>query len=571
MGSPSRLFGVLFALLLLVAACSSDSADPTTTEESQTTVAPTTTTVPATTTTTEPDACGAPFCVVYHIHPDANWSDGAPVTAEDFSFTLEAYLDPIEGPDDKTGHDRITSSTVLDDKTLLVAFDEVYAPWRDLFPVVLPSHVLEGTALSEAWALASGTTAGPYVLEEWVNGESVLLRRNPLFWSVEDPISGTALGDVTWIRLVFSDSVREAILGLGRGEVDLIAPRPLDWMVADVSALETVDFQIAPGPFWEHIDFNHDDPLLSQPWVREAIALAIDRKEMLAATVGTVDPSAQTLDNTVWMRQSVFYESHYLDAHDPEAAEQLLVDRFCEKGGDGVYSCQGRRMSFNWATTVGNEYRAAQFEIARDSLAAVGIEVVGNFVTPSQLFSAPVFFGGPEVWQIINFSWKASADPHLGNTTYQCTGSAPSGFGDLNVNRYCDPELDALTRSTDHILDQVERASVYNEADASYLGGLSMIPLYQKPAFLAWNGLLTGPEINISRSTNLWNVASWTGKDSLVVVLQAEPEPGHPLSIPSEDLAVLSAPLLQGAFGLTPSLEYVPVLVESAELIVREG
>jgi peptide/nickel transport system substrate-binding protein len=571
MGSPSRRSGLLSALLLLIAACSSDSADLTTTEGSQTIVVAPTTTIPVTTTTTEPDPCNAPFCVVYNIHPDASWSDGVPVTAEDFSFTLDAYMDPVGGPADKIGHDLITSMTVLDDKTLLFAFDEVYAPWRDLFPVVLPSHVLEGIDPADAWALASGTTAGPYVLEEWVNGESVLLRRNPQYWASEDPVSGISLGDVTEIRLVFSDSVRDSIQGLGRGEVDLIAPRPLDWMVTEVSALEAVDFDIQPGPFWEHIDFNHDDPLLSQSWVREAVTLAIDRNEMLASTVGTVDPSAQTLDNTVWMSQSGFYEPHYRDAYDPEAAEQLLVDHFCEKGGDGIYSCQGRRLSFNWATTVGDDYRATQFEIAQDSLAAVGIEVVGDFVTPSQLFSAPVFFGGPEVWQIINFSWKASADPHLGNTTYQCTGSAPSGFGALNVNRYCDPDLDALIESTDHILDPVERATAYNEADASYLGGLSMIPLYQKPTFLAWSGQLTGPEINISRSTYLWNVASWTGKDSVIVVLEAEPDPGHPLSIPSEDLAVLSAPLLQGAFGLTPGLEYVPVLVESVDLIVGEG
>lgn len=98
-----------------------------------------------------------------------------------------------------------------------------------------------------------------------------------------------------------------------------------------------------------------------------------------------------------------------------------------------------------------------------------------------------------------------------------------------------------------------------------------MIPLYQKPSFLAWNAVLAGPQINISRSTYLWNVASWTGKESVAVVLESEPEPAHPLSAPSDSLAVISAPLLLGAFAVTPELEYVPVLVERAEPMVGSG
>ena len=196
---------------------------------------------------------------------------------------------------------------------------------------------------------------------------------------------------------------------------------------------------------------------------------------------------------------------------------------------------------------------------------------MGDFMTPSELFSSEVFFGGPEVWQIINFSWKAAADPHLGNSTYFCEGAAPSGFGALNVNRYCNPDVDSLVHSTNGQADQAERVRTYNEADAAYLEDLALIPLYQKPAFLAWNAELTGPELNISRSTDLWNVAAWFGKEIVVIALDSEPESLNPIMPHDTSTAMVLAAMLSGAFGIDPTLEFRPVLIERAETFVSDS
>ncbi len=353
--------------------------------------------------------------------------------------------------------------------------------------------------------------------------------------------------------------------------IDLINPRPLDWIVDEVGDMEEVTHQLGPGPFWDHIDFNHDDPLLSQKWVREAISLAIDREALIDGTVRTVDPDAPALDSTVWMVDSVNYQSNFEDRYIPEMAERILLDHFCERGDDEIYSCQGRRMSFVWATTLGDEFRETHFELARATLEAIGVELVGDFMTPSDLFSSEMFFGGPGVWQIINFSWKAAADPHLANSTYFCDGAAPNGFGALNVNRYCDEDVDSLVRSTDGIADSGQRARAYNDADTAYLNDLALIPLYQKPAFLAWNTALTGPEVNVSRSTDLWNVAAWSGKEIIVIALGSEPESLNPLILHDSDTALVLAAMFNGAFGVDPNLDFKPVLIESAETFVSDS
>ncbi|MEE9178415.1 MAG: ABC transporter substrate-binding protein [Acidimicrobiia bacterium] len=565
-----RLSPAMLVLFLVLAACAQSQAEPPTTSTTAT-VPVTTTPPPLVTTTTEDDPCPDAFCVVYHIRPEAKWSDDTPVTAGDFVYTHEVMVDLLNGAAAGTGHDLITGSEVIDDKTVLFAFSRVYGPWQTLFEVVLPRHVLAGDDSGIPMERALTTTSGPFVLHDVVEGDRIILRRNPRYWATNDPLSNSPLGDVGEIHFVYPESVRNMLRDLEDGEIDLINPRPLDWIVDEVGDIEEVTHQLGPGPFWDHIDFNHDDPLLSQKWVREAISLAIDREALLDGTVRTVDPEAPALDSTVWMVDSVNYQSNFEDRYNLEVAEQILLDHFCERGDDDIYSCQGRRMSFVWATTLGDEFRETHFELARATLEAIGVELVGDFMTPSDLFSSEVFFGGPDVWQIINFSWKAAADPHLANSTYFCDGAAPNGFGALNVNRYCNEDVDSLVRSTDGIADSGQRVRAYIDADTAYLNDLALIPLYQKPAFLAWNTALIGPELNVSRSTDLWNVAAWSGKEIIVIALGSEPESLNPLMLHESDTALVLAAMFSGAFGVDPNLDFKPVLIESAETLVSDS
>ncbi len=555
-----RGFTALLALAEVLIACSGSSAGTTTTEF----VAPetTTTTVPTTTTTVDEGPCAVAFCVTYHIRPEAIWSDGIPVTSDDFVYTYEVFSDPLRGSSITIGYDLVETVEVVDDKTVIFGLSEVFGPWRTLFDIVLPAHVADPMNLS--------VTASAFRLQDQIVDDRILLTRNTNFWSSIDPASGAPVGDVEQVEFVFVESVRERLGGLGEKTFDMINPSPLAWMVEDLAELTEVTTTISTGPFWEHIDFNHDDPLLGQSWVREAIALAIDREAILDLTVRMIGPNARPLDNSIWMTDADVYSPHYDIPFDPVRSEQVLEDHLCVKGDDGVYDCQGRRMSFAWTTTVGDEFRVDTATMVQESLEQVGIEIDIQLRTPSDLFSGDVFFGGPEVWQLINFSWKAAADPHLGNSTYYCTGQALSGFGSLNVNRYCNDEVEALVRSTDEIVDSSSRAEAYNEADRIYLEDLAIIPLYQKPSLLAWNIELDGPEPNMSRATDMWNLAAWAGQGSIVFALETEPTQLDPVAQWDKDTAVVMRALVSGAFSTTPALEFVPILIESADTYVSD-
>jgi peptide/nickel transport system substrate-binding protein len=567
----------LWAVVIVVlAACAgSTTGEATTTAGGE----PTTTVVDAVTTTEFQAAegdCPDAFCVLYHIHPDATWSDGTPVTADDFAFTFETTMNPVLDITSRDGYDQMTGYEVVDDKTFLAIFGAIYAPWRTLFssPGVMPKHVLENQPFNAVWDDLITVGSGPFVMDEWLPDERITLSRNPNYWASEDRLSGSPLGDVQTINIVFLEDSQTQIQALRGQEIDMFYPQPQVALVEEVSAIDGVEWEAGLGPIWEQVSFNFDDPLLSQRFIRQAIVQGIDRDAIVDVVVRPLAPDAEMLNNSVWMLGTEFYEDHMSQfPYDPAAAEALLVDNGCAKGADGIYECGGERLSFNWATTAGNEGRELQFELAQANLAQIGIEVNAAFGPASEVFADEFFYGDSSVWQMFNFGWVGAPDPVGGNTVYYCEGGAPSGFGDLNVTRYCNEEVDGLIRETDTIVDPVERAAVYNQADALYLDDLPALPLYQKPTFFAWNAEIQGPKDNATQFGPFWNIGSWTGKDLITFGADQQPES---MNIWEPDGNLFAANLvatavLEGAFGVAPDFSYVPHLVESAEPIVPSG
>jgi peptide/nickel transport system substrate-binding protein len=500
------------------------------------------------------EQCDAALCLVYHIDPGATWADGDPVTAADFAHTIDVYRDPDQ-PAMGAGYSAIEVVEVVDEQTIRLELVEGYGPWQTLFTRVFrdgdPATTLQGL-----------DTSGPFTFLEWAEGEPLTVARDLTWWPEDDPLSGDPAGDIAQIRFVFIDTLEGMVDAFEAGEVDVISARPDGEMMERLRAMEDVEIGLAPGPFWEHIDFHHEDPTLSTHWVRLAIAHAIDREEILDRTVRLIDPGASTLDNTIWMSNTVNYEPHFGVEHDPDRAEQLLIDNGCSRGGDGIYVCDGTRMSFVWATTSDDPARREIFDAVREDLEVIGVEIRPDFRSPSAFVTRDFLFGGTDSWQMVNFSWRAWPDPAASHSTYLC-GEA----GELNVNRYCSEEVANLIRSADSIVDPVERAAAYNEADRIYLDDIALIPLYQKPDLMAWRTGISGPQPNFSVSSDLWNIASWTGPASITVALPQEPLIIDPRSTSDDNANVVLSTLLHGAFGMTPSHEYVPVLVDSVDVI----
>ena len=564
-----RFVSLLAVLAVIAAACGTGGGQADTTTTS---AAPeTTTTTAATTTTTVVGECPTAFCVRYNIHQDAAWADGTPVTAEDFAFTFETIMNPDNDILSREGYDKIEDYEIVDDKTIVFHYSEIFAPWQTLFSAIIPKHEMEGQDFNTYWDDIITLGSGPFQMVEWVKDQRITLERNPNYWASQG-IDGQPLGDVQRVEIVFLEDSQTQIQALRGREIHMFYPQPQLALVEEVSQIDGVEFEAGLGPIWEHIDFNQDDSRLQQEFVRKAIGMAIDRESIVDALIRPLAPDAVVLNNTIWMANSVYYEDHLSDIipFDPAAAAALLEENGCTRGSDGIFECNGERLSFTWTTTAGNEARELQFEIAQATLAEAGIEVTAKFGPAAEVFADENFYGGADQWQIFNFAWVGSPDPFGGNTLYYCEGDAPNGFGAINNLRYCDPEVEELIRQTDTIVDPDERAATYNEADRLFLAKVPMIPLYQKPTFFAWDAQIQGPKDNATQIGPFWNIETWTGLDTVVFGADQQPESMNTFT-PDGNLfaaGLVATAVLQGAYTVTPDFQYVPQLIESAEAIV---
>jgi peptide/nickel transport system substrate-binding protein len=452
-----------------------------------------------------------PFTVTYNIHPDAAWADGTPITAEDWEFTWETIMNEDYTITSRDGYDQITQAEIIDDKTIRFHFDDVYAPWRNLFSVterILPKHELEGEDFNTVWNDEITLGSGPFEFDEWRRGSQASVVRNDNYWG-----ENNAYLDEIIFRFI-EDSAAQIQQLRGR-EIDMLYPQPELEHPGQIEAIEAIEFEVSPGTVWEHLDFQLGIPPLDQLYVRQAIAHGIDREAIVNQLILPIQEDAEVLQSVIYVPNQDEYEPAFdIYDYDPDRAVGLLEENGCTRGGDGIYECEGERLSFNWVTTAGNERRELTFEIVESQLREIGVEIEADFGDAAEVFGRVLPTGQTDdpQWALFNFAWVAAPDPVDGNTVWQCVerdddDQLIQGF--LNYTGYCSEEVTDLIRQTDTILDPDERAAVYNRANELIAQDLPVLPLYQWPLLFAWYDDIVGPIDNPTLQGPTWNAGQW--------------------------------------------------------------
>ena len=433
--------------------------------------------------------------VTYTLKDEATWSDGTPISADDLIFTYEVYIDEKNDVASRSGYDLITKAKKVSDKAATFTFKEPFAPYKSLFTPVLPKHELEGENINKVWNNEITISSGPFEFDSWNKGTDATIKRNENYWGEK-----ASLDEIIFRFILDSNSMVQSLKG---GEIDMTYPQPQVDLVEQMDAIDGIETDSNAGTVWEHLDFNFAVPPLDKLYVRQAIAKGIDRAAIVERIVKPINPDAVPLENTIYMNNQAEYEPHFDEySFDPAAAEALLTDNGCTKGDDGIYECDGERLSIRYATLAGNEARELQQEVIQAQLKEIGIEIKPANEEADALFGKTLPGGPKGAWDLINFAWVGSPDPFGGNTIYICDG-------DLNAQSYCNEEVTKLINKTNTLIDPAERAATYNEADALMAKDLPILPLYQKPTFFAWKDTIVGPEDNPTQFGPTWNAGDW--------------------------------------------------------------
>lgn len=128
-----------------------------------------------------------PFTVTYKIRPEAQWTDNAPVAADDYWYLWRQMVSQ-PGVVDPAGYDLITGVQSVDGgKTAVVTFSQPYPAWRELFNNIVPAHIVKDVPgeFSAGLARALPVTAGQFRVESIdPQRDEIMLARNDRYWSV---------------------------------------------------------------------------------------------------------------------------------------------------------------------------------------------------------------------------------------------------------------------------------------------------------------------------------------------------------------------------------------------------
>lgn len=445
---------------------------------------------------------GPPFTLTYRIQPDATWSDGTPVTATDYEFTWSIYEDPNNQVISREGYDKIESAEIVDEKTITFTFKKPFVAYRTMFDRIYPAHILKGQNWNKVWdqCVCDPKTGepignGPFLVTDFKKNQSITLEPNENWWGEHPPY----LDKIVW---VYTPDTNTEIQQLRGGEVDAIFP---SWQLQlrNLENIQGVNVETKAGTFWQHLDMNFAKKPLDQLFVRQAIAYGIDREAIVDRLVRVIQPDAEPLHNVVYVSNDPNYEAHWdIYNYDPERSQQLLEDNGCTKGDDGIYVCDGQKLSFAYKSTSGNELRELMFQIIQANLKDVGIEVTNAFGEADVVFADL----DERNFEIFQFGWVGDPDPFGANGIFQCNGPQ-------NYTGHCNREAHKLLEQTNSALDPAERAALYNQADEVLAGEVPILPLWQVPQPLAYHDYVHGLVNNPTQAGPMWNAADiWIEK-----------------------------------------------------------
>lgn len=415
--------------------------------------------------------------LVYTFHlREATWSNGDPVTANDFEYSWKRVLNPDTASPKAGDLFEIKNAQAyylgeasaedvgvkaLDDKTLEVTLEVPTPYFLDLTARTTVMYPVNANAVeaNESWALDAGeayVTNGPFTLSEWEHNSYFTFAKSPSYWDADS----VQLETVN-VQVIEAESTANA--AFQAGEIDFVgipfntvSLDSMDVYRADDS-LQTVDF----AALYEY-KVNVTDPVLSNVNVRKALAYGIDRQTLIdnitkaneTPALGLVSPAMRGFEDS---------NNYYTDG-DFETAREFL-----NKGLEELGMSDPSELTVTLTTNTSESHGAIAQYLQAGWIENLGINV-----------------------EIANQEWQVHLD-NLLTLNYQLgrLGSVaeyndPYAFlemyyeADNGMNRtgWENAEYQELLDAASVETDEAKRVELMKQAEAVFMEELPTIPVY---------------------------------------------------------------------------------------------
>lgn len=452
--------------------------------------------------------------ITIKLRDGMTWSDGQPLTADDFVFTYQMITSasnniiPTQYFDPSLYTTLVESVTAPDAKTVVVTFKEPYAPWLSaLWKVVLPKHILEpvyqsaGSIQSADWNQSPTVGCGPFIFQNRAAGQSVTFVANDHYWL------GRPKLDEIDVRFVADDDAKIQALQSGQADLSVFLTNSAMYALELKNSglqLLNADPGYVEGLFF-YLGDENSNPALKDIRVRQAIAMGIDRQKMIGDLLGSGQAAAASYwDNTPYVDPSVKPWPY-----DPEKAKQLLDEAgWVDSNSNGTRDKDGIELVLSYGTTTNTVRQAVQNSI-KTQLADLGITLDLQNIDENQFFQW-YSNGGPVAagqYDIFEYAPRTKNYPDPGTNDFLCS-QVPSANGEgENWSWICDENLDKLLQLQDTQMDFQQRQQTFLQISKIIYDNAYFIGLWNDPD--VWAASQRLKNVRLSGVTTFFNIAEW--------------------------------------------------------------
>lgn len=422
-----------------------------------------------------------PQTVTVKLNPNAKFSDGTPLTAEDYLATYAALADDTGSYEiiPSSVFPAITGTEVVSDYEFKVIFDEVYADWPSLFlTAALPAEIANSAeAFNTGYTSSPVPSIGPFVFDRVDNDAQIYtLVRNPEWWGPTprlDSISFTVIDQEALPQAFAND------------EIDYIEIQTPDALEI-ASGKEGAVIQRSGGLTWSHLTFNGLAAPFDDVNVRLAVAKAVDRELISRVANEPLGVPATTDGEWIFMPGQHGYTDVFGEkvGYDLEGAAALLEASGWKLTGEGAnahWEKDGETLEFSVVVPAGTQSNINRALGVQDSLAKLNIKVTLEEVPGIDYFT--VISEGD--FQAVTFGWSGTLFPI---SAAQPVFYPAQEYGDQIGYNYAfisDDRLGPLWDKANAELDEEVRIEIAREINEVMAELMSVVPIYPYPEVVA--------------------------------------------------------------------------------------
>lgn len=437
----------------------------------------------------------------FHLRAGLKWSNGDPLRAADYVAGMRRLVTPATASPYAQFIDPVLNATAIttgqlppdqlgvsapDDRTVVIQLANP-APYLvglvaqpPTFPVHGPSLAANGAQYAKPGKLLSN---GAYVLEDWVVGSKIVLRRNRQY---RDD-ANTHVERVEFIHVADpGDEFRQ--YRAGQIDVTYVVPPPqFAWIKQNLGA----ELHVSPQLSVYYYGFNLTrPPFKDQPALRRALSMAIDREKLVTAVTGVGEAPAYS-----WVPRGVAnYTPQEFDYAKWPYEERVKQAR--ELYRQAGYS-QQKPLRIELRYNTGEVHNRLAVAIAAMWKEQLGVETA---LYAEEFRALLQSVQAKRDTQVFRSSWVGDF-----NDAYSFAQLLQSSFG-INLTGYANPRYDALLADAVKQPDPARRRELLEEAERTMLQDTPLLPIYfyvnkhlVKPSVLGW----TDNVMNVQYSKDL--------------------------------------------------------------------